>query len=293
MLGFYKGFWNEKGLRKKRLENDINTKKKDKDMTIKIGPAGSKALTGLEELKKMHEQGLQAMEIEFTYTIWMTNQEAQKVGEDALKAGIFLSIHAPYYINLNSEEKAKIEASKKRILTSCERGHYFNGNEKTPIVFHAAFYGKTSKEETYEKVKKAIEEMQAEIKKKEWNVLLCPETTGKASQFGDLDELLRLSKETGCGICIDFAHLRARNNGKIDYEEVMEKIKNVKNLHAHFSGIEYTAKGERRHLVTPTNEIKELLDWLKKYKIDITIINESPDPFADSIKTKKMIEGMK
>lgn len=257
-------------------------------MAIKIGPAGSKTLTGLEELKQMREQGLQAMEIEFTYQVWMTNKEAEQVGENALKAGIFLSIHAPYYINLNSEEKAKITASKKRILSCCERGHYFNGKEKTPIVFHAAFYGKSTKEKTYEKVKKEILEMQKTIKKNKWNVVLAPETTGKGSQFGDLDELLRLSKETGCSFCIDFAHLKARNNGKINYKKIMEKIKAIKQIHSHFSGIVYTAKGERSHRITPNSEIKELLGWIKKYKLNITIINESPDPYGDSLKTLKL-----
>lgn len=255
---------------------------------IRIGPAGSKALTGLEELREMSKDGLNAMEIEFTYQIWMTDKEAEKVGKDAVEAGVFLSIHAPYYINLNSEEKAKIDASKKRILSCCERGHYFNGNENTPIVFHAAFYGKDTKEGTYKKVKEEILDMQKMIKQKGWKVILCPETTGKSSQFGDLDELLKLSKETGCGITVDFAHLKARNNGKIDYKEVFEKLKQLKHIHSHFSGIEYTAKGERKHLITPNSEIKELLDWIKKYKIDITIINESPDPYRDSLKTLKL-----
>ncbi|MBW2992086.1 TIM barrel protein [Candidatus Woesearchaeota archaeon] len=256
-------------------------------MAIKIGPAGSKTLTGLEELKQMHERGLRAMEIEFTYQVWLTNKEAEKVGNDALKAGIFLSVHAPYYINLNSEEKAKIEASKKRILSCCERGHYLNGKEKTPIVFHAAFYGKSTKEQTYNKVKEEILDMQKTIKKNRWNVILAPETTGKPSQFGDLDELLKLSKETGCSFTIDFAHMKARNNGKINYKEIMEKIKGKK-IHSHFSGIEYTPKGEKRHKITPNSEIKELLKWIRKYRLDITIINESPDPYGDSLKTLKL-----
>lgn len=257
-------------------------------MSIKIGPAGSKSLTGIEELKQMREQGLEAMEIEFTYQVWMTNKEAEQVGENALKERIFLSVHAPYYINLNSEEKAKITASKKRILSCCERGHYFNGKEKTPVIFHAAFYGKSTKEQTYKKVKEEIENMQKTIKKNKWNVILAPETTGKGSQFGDIDELIKLSKETGCIFTVDFSHLKARNNGKIDYKEIMEKLKPFKHIHSHFSGIEYTPKGERRHMITPSSEIKELLSWIKKYKLNITIINESPDPYGDSLKTLKI-----
>lgn len=257
---------------------------------IRIGPSGSKSLTGFEELKEMKAAGLKAMELAFTYSVWMKEADAKIVAENALKTGIFLSVHASYYINLNSEEKAKIEASKKRILDSCKIGDILNGKERTPVVFHAAYYGKKSKEETYENVKKEIEDMQKTIKEKKWNVLLCPETTGKGSQFGDLDELLNLVKETGCGICVDFAHLKARNNGKIDYEEIMEKLKRLKHVHCHFSGIEYTAKGERKHLVTDKKDIKELLSWVKNYKLDVTIINESPDPYRDSLKTVEMLK---
>ena len=132
--------------------------------------------------------------------------------------------------------------------------------------------------------------MQKIIKEKKWNIMLCPETTGKPSQFGNIDELVRLSKETKCGITVDFAHLKARQNGKKEYEQWMEKLKPFKHIHCHFSGIEWTEKGERRHLITEKKDINELLEWLKKYKMDATIINESPDPIADSLKTKELIK---
>jgi deoxyribonuclease-4 len=96
-------------------------------------------------------------------------------------------------------------------------------------------------------------------------------------------------KETGCHICVDFAHLKARYNGTIDYDAVMKKIEHVKDLHAHFSGIEYTPKGERRHLITTEAEIKELFKYLNKYKINLTIINESPQPMEDALKMKNLL----
>jgi len=257
---------------------------------ILLGPAGSAGLGNEEGIKRCKELGLEAMEVEFTYGVKMNNEEAKKIGELAKKLDISLSVHAPYYINLNSEEKAKIAASKKRILDSCERAHYLGAKY---VVFHAAYYGKKSKDETYKIVKEAILDMQKTITKNKWNVILCPETTGKAKQFGDLDELIKLSKETGCGICIDFAHLKARYYGKIDFDEVCEKIKNIKNKTAHFSGIEYTEAGERRHIITKEAEIKELLSCLKKHEISIRIINESPDPFGDCVKSRKIREEMK
>lgn len=256
---------------------------------IFFGPGGTAGLgydAGLEEIKKL---GLDSLEVEFTYGVRMSDEEARRIGEKAKKLGIKLSVHGPYYLNLVSEEKAKIDASKKRILDSCERGNHLGA---CCVVFHAAYYGKRSKEECYKMVKKEILDLQKKIKKKGWKIKLYPETTGKISQFGELDELLRLSKETGCGICIDFAHLKARNNGKIDYDEVMKKIKHMKNIHAHFSGIAWTEKGERHHEITREKDIAELLKYLKKYNLNANIINESPDPYGDSVKSKKVLGDM-
>lgn len=252
---------------------------------IKIGPAGTSGLGYEEGLKHCVELNLNALEVEFTHGIHMNNSTAKEIGELAKKSNVELSVHCPYFINLASLEKKKIEASKKRILQSCERANYLNAKY---IVFHAAYYQKFSREECYEIVKKAIIEMNNVIKKNKWNVILAPETTGKASQFGDVDELIKLSKETKCSFCVDFAHIKARDNN-IDYDELFKKLKYIKHLHCHFSGIEFTEKGERRHIITPLDKIKELLKYVKKYNKDVTIINESPDPFGDCEKMKKVL----
>lgn len=254
---------------------------------IKLGPAGTGG-DSLKGIQKIHSFGLQAVEIEFTYGVRMSNELAKKCGEIAKKLNMALSIHAPYFINLSSTEKKKIDASKKRILESCERGHHLNAK---CVIFHPGYYGEYDKEKCYQIIKQSIIEMQNEIKKHGWNIALAPETTGKISQFGDLDELLRLKKETHCSICIDFAHLKART-GKRDYKEIFEKLKNagIHHIQAHFSGIEYTSKGEKRHVLTPESEIRELLEWIKKSHIDATIINESPDPVGDSLKSLKILE---
>ena len=257
---------------------------------IRLGPAGTggDSLKGIQEI---HDSGLNAVEIEFTYGVRMSVELAKKCGEVAKKLGMYLSVHAPYYINLASEDKKKIEASKKRILESCEKGHYLGAKY---IVFHPGFYVKYNKEECYAMIKKSILEIQNEIKKKGWKVILAPETMGKLSQFGDLDELLRMRNETHCHLCIDFAHLKARNNGRVNYKEVFDKLKQnkIEHIQAHFSGIEYTEKGERKHILTKDSDIKELLEWIKKSGIDTTIINESPDPVGDSLKSKKILNKL-
>ena len=255
---------------------------------ILIGPAGSGG-SAIEGFEKVKEAGLDAVEIEFVHSIWMDKDSAEDIEKANKKLKLILSIHAPYYINLNSKEKVKIGASRSRILKSCEIGNVLGAEY---IVFHPGFYQGMSEEQTYENIKEQILKMMEEIKANKWDVQLCPETTGKQSQFGSLDELIKLKKETGCYICVDFSHLMARANGKITYEEIAEKIEKAKlgHIHAHFSGIEFSEKGERRHLLTPDSEIKSLLTALKKHNIDCTIINESPDPIGDAIKMKKFLE---
>jgi len=251
-------------------------------MNILFGPAGSAGLGNEEGIKQASGLGLAAFEVEFTYGVRMSNAEAKKVGEIAKKLGIKLSVHGPYYVNLSSKEKAKQTASKKRILMSCERAHYMGAS---PVVFHAGYYQGRSEEEVYKIIKEAVLDLQKEIKSKGWKVKLAPEVTGKPSQFAGLDTLLRLSNEIGCEICVDFAHLYARNQGKIDFNEVMKKIKNLPHVHCHFSGITYTPKGERAHILLSKEFFMPLAKAIHKAKPkSITIINESPDVFGDAVK---------
>jgi deoxyribonuclease-4 len=258
-------------------------------MSIKSGPGGFEGLGYEKGLERCHELGLDACEVEFTYGVNMSNETADEVGKLAKSLGISLSIHAPYYINLASEEAPKIAASKQRILDSVERGHHMGAEF---VVFHAAFYGMRTKDETYVMVKDAVDDLMATIKKKGWTPLIATETTGKPSQFGDIDELSRLSEETGCAVCVDFAHLKARNAGVVDYDEMCMKVKKIKHKTAHFSGIEWTAKGERRHVPTDEKLIKELLQHIKNHGISIRMINESPEPMKDAAKTLKLAKGM-
>ncbi|MBW2991759.1 endonuclease IV, partial [Candidatus Woesearchaeota archaeon] len=143
----------------------------------------------------------------------------------------------------------------------------------------------------YSAVKDAVIEMQGIIKKKRWKVKLAPETTGKLSQFGTVDELMKLRKETRCSICFDFSHLYARGQGRIDYDSVFKKLKPIRALHCHFSGIEYGERGERKHKNVEKVHFMPLSKALKKYKKDAVIICESPSPYKDAVKMKKWFKG--
>ena len=255
---------------------------------IRVGPAGSSGLGNIEGVKKVARMGLDCMEVEFTYGVRMSVDDARKVGALAKEKGIILSVHAPYYINLASDDMAKIIASKKRILDSCERAHALGAR---CVVFHAGFYQKKTAEQTYDLINKGISEIQKIIKEKKWKVRLCPEITGKPSQFGSIEEINRLMKETGCAITVDFSHLYARQQGKIDYAKVLRKL--PKKFHAHFSGIEYGEKGERKHIVTQEKFFEPLAKELVKRKLDITLINESPQPYKDAAMMKRVLRNLK
>lgn len=249
---------------------------------IKFGPAGSggvkEIISNLETYQKM---GFGACEIPFTYQIWINENEAREIAKQIKekKINIKLSIHAPYWVNLNSAEKEKIEKSKKRIIDCCKIGSLLGAEV---VVFHAGFYGKRDKEEGYQNIKKAILEIMEEIKKDKLKIKIAPEVMGKINVFGSPEEILRLVKETGCFFCVDFAHLLARTGGKMSYEEMYSLFKEFDDLHCHFSGIEYGDKGEKNHKPTPKEEIEKLLKALPRDK-DITIINEASDPVKDSL----------
>ena len=254
---------------------------------ILVGPAGSEGLGNLEGVRRVARLQLDCMEVEFTYGVRMSVQDAREVGALAKEKGIILSVHAPYYINLASDEKEKIVASKQRILDSCERAHALGAQN---VVFHAGFYQKKSAEKTYTMVKKAILEIQRRIKKNRWKVKLCPEVTGKPSQFGSIDELLILKKETGCSLCVDFAHLLARSQGQVDYEQILKKL--PKKFHAHFSGIEYGSRGERKHLKTTKKFFEPLAEALLKSNREATLICESPQPYKDAVMMKRVVTAL-
>jgi deoxyribonuclease-4 len=251
---------------------------------IRVGPAGSSGLGNLKGVRKVAEMGLDCMEVEFTYGVRMDLKTAKEVGALAKEKGVILSVHAPYYINLASDEKEKFIASKKLILDSCERAHVMGAAN---VTFHAGFYQNRTAEQTYHVIKKAVITMQKHILRKGWNVKLCPEVTGKPSQFGSLVELLRLKKEAGCGITVDFSHLYARQQGDIDYTRILKKL--PKEFHAHFSGIEYGPKGEKKHVRTTKKFFMPLAKALIKRNANVAIINESPQPYEDALMMKTVV----
>jgi deoxyribonuclease-4 len=268
-------------------------------MRILLGPAGipssSASNDTMSGIERVAELSLGAMEVEFVRGVQMGNDLAKEVGKVAAKLGIMLSVHAPYYINLCNSEK--IRDSKKRILDSCERAQHMGA---WIVVFHPGYYGKLENAEALSMVTDACEEMSAVILENKWNVLLGLETTGKMSQFGTVDEILEVcSKVKKCVPVIDWAHLHAKYQGKADFRGILDKViaAGFRKLHTHFSNIEFTEKGERRHLTIDHKQpdFKEVAETILKSEgsLDrITIISESPVLEKDALVMKKDLEKL-
>lgn len=272
-------------------------------MEIRLGPAGlpvslQKSRNSIEGIKFIHEVGLNAMEIEFVRNIYLDEKTSEIVGKIARDLDVKLSVHAPYFINLLSDKPLTVLRSKKIVLRCMELASLMGA---TPVVVHAAYYGKLKPSEAFEKMVRITKEILLQAKKRKLETQLSYETMAKTSQFGSLEELLKLKEEINdenFTVTIDFAHIFVRNNGKIDYREIFDKVEksNIKDLHSHFSNVKYNLNKKRFvDIHIPMNShppFKPLAEEILRRKKDITIISESPLLERDSLKMKKIFESL-
>ncbi|WP_407307762.1 TIM barrel protein [Desulfosporosinus sp. SB140] len=244
-------------------------------------------------VRRIHELKLDAMELEFVQGVRMGEEKARKVGAVAKEEGIALSCHGPYYINLNSREPEKIAASRDRIIHTARISKLLGVRS---VIFHPAFNHEDSSDVVLARVVRELT-ITREILDAEGNdVILRPETTGKGTQFGDLEQTIRIAQEVpGVLPCIDFSHLHARTNGRFNsYDEFCQILfvtanrlgdRWVKNVHFHISGIEYGAKGEKRHLVLKESDLKfeELMKACHSFGVEGLAICESPNLEEDAL----------
>ncbi|WP_367344193.1 TIM barrel protein [Methanomethylovorans sp.] len=265
-------------------------------------PYSSAQGTTVEGIRRVKELALDCMEIEFVRGVKMGVNSAKKVQITAASQNVALSVHAPYYINLNSSEPEKIDSSMKRIYDSAYIGSICGARS---IVFHPAYYQKDKPEDVFSKVLQKLQELTVRMADENIDVVLRPETTGKPTQFGSLDETLNMCSQLDKVLpCIDFAHLHARSNGKENsFEEftaVLEKVENtlgkeaLENMHMHISGIEYGPKGEKKHLELERSDLRyiELMQALKDFRAKGLVISESPDNEGDALLLKRTYQGL-
>ncbi|MBR3593811.1 MAG: TIM barrel protein [Clostridia bacterium] len=233
-------------------------------MSAKFGPAGNSESFfkmgykgSLDVPEYVEKMGLDAFEYQCGRGVNIGLDKAAELGRRAAEKGITLSLHAPYYISMSSVEEEKRLNSLNYILSSARAVKAMGGNR---IIVHTGSCGKISREEALflacDTMRKALSALDSEGLS---DIHVCPETMGKINQLGTLEEVIALCELDERLIpCIDFGHLNARTLGglreKSDFEEIFDQIENrlgsdrLKSFHSHFSKIEYTTGGEKKHL---------------------------------------------
>lgn len=276
-------------------------------MAAKFGPAGNSVSftemgykTSLQVPEYLTKMGLDAFEYQCGRGVNIGLDKAKALGELAKEKGITLSLHAPYYISMSSVEEAKRDNSLNYILASARAVNAMGGNR---IVVHTGSCGKISRETALElatdTMKKALCALDEEGLS---HIHICPETMGKVNQLGTLDEVMSLCELDERLIpCIDFGHLNARDLGffksKAEYAHVFDTIENrlgierLRVFHSHFSKIEYTTGGEKKHLTFADTvygpDFEPVMDLVAQKNLSPTFICESDGTQAEDARTMK------
>lgn len=254
---------------------------------IRIGPAGypegSRGPT--DAIARTAAMGFSALELQFVRQARMADDKALEAGKKAKELGVALSAHAPYYINFNSRSSETVEKSHEWVMKSARIAHRLGAEV---IVVHAAAYaGRTAGESTSAVVAGVQRCRQAMEREGIDEVRLGLETMGKKGSWGTIQEIGQvMSQVDGVVPVVDFAHLHARAGGalrtKEDFLAVLAEVGAIHRgrLHCHYSCIEFTSAGEKRHLPLKEKQpdFKLLVSALKGRKADITIISETPHP---------------
>jgi len=254
----------------------------------------STTLAALDHVKKL---GLDCLEVEFVKGVKMGNDTASLIGKKAAALGIRLSVHAPYYINLNSAEQGKRLAGQEHLITSARLARILGARS---LVFHGGYYGHDSPDETYRNIKAALRNVVSILRSEQNPVILRPETMGKKTQFGSLEEILALCREVdGLRPCFDFAHLHARERSENSYRHfhhVLRKIEKklgemaLGDMHIHIAGILYGERGEIKHLDLQKSDFN-FDAWLQALR-DVgaagMVICESPNLETDALMLKDL-----
>ncbi|MEF8835782.1 MAG: TIM barrel protein [Candidatus Thermoplasmatota archaeon] len=265
---------------------------------IYLGPGGTPhGISGTKDsMEYLSEEGLNAMEVQFVRGARMKESTAEEIGKEAEKHDILLSIHAPYYINLNSKKNETIEKSKERIMKSARLADTMGA---WVITIHAGYYSDMSSEEATKIIGDGVVECAEMIKEEDLDTKIGLEQMGKVKSWGALDEIEQVMERTDLAVpVLDFAHYHARFDGALkteeDFRDLIEKYESIHDgpLHSHFSSIEYTDKGEKEHLNVEEHEpdFRKLAPILKEKDYDITVICETPELDRDSLKMKEILD---
>ncbi len=256
-------------------------------------PSPGGTVKGLEHA---HSLGITAMELEWVQRVPLSPERMIEIRDTATKLKMYLTCHAPYYINLNSPDHEKLQASKKRIIDALSMAEIAGVRS---VCVHAAFYLGMDVKVVFENVRRAVDDV-LKVKKKLFpSVNLGLETMGKPTQFGTLDEVLRISAEFDIYPVLDPAHMHARTNGAVntadEWNDMFDQYvkflgtKSLSSVHMHYAGIAYGAKGEKHHLPLKESDARweDFLSVLKKRGVNGTVVCESPLLEKDTLLLQK------
>ena len=264
---------------------------------IRFGPAGNSKIFYDAGHKSSNEApaflksiGLNAYEYSFGRGFTMGYEKAREIGKAAKENYVLVSVHAPYYVNLANDNPEAIEKNANYILNSLKFLELMEGQK---CCVHPGSCGKLTRDVAIKNMHKGMDYVLSKIYENGQNkFMLCPETMGKSMQLGSVDEIINLCKMDKILVpTYDFGHINAVTGGtlktKDDYMRILDKTINelgeykAKNLHIHFSKIEYTAKGEVKHLTLEDTmygpEFEPLAECLVDLKLTPTIISESKE----------------
>jgi len=239
---------------------------------------------------------LNTLELGWVQSVRVTEATCALIKQAAADQAVTLSVHAPYFINLNATDE-EWPKSRKRLM---DAAHYGNLAGATDIIFHPGSYFGNDPAEV---LRVAIPRLQGcvdELRKAGNPVTLRPETMGKSAMLGSFEDTLEMSKIKGVLPCLDFAHLHARPgdgtmNSAKEWTRLLEAYQAglgkdaLKHLHIHLSGIEYGPKGEKNHLPLEKADLKlkDLFGALKDFGCGGRILCESPIMEEDALNMKK------
>ena len=274
---------------------------------VKFGPSGndekfyndgfSKTIEAFSWVKSM---GLDLFEYSLGNGINLKRETAKSMGDEAEKNGIEVSIHAPYFINFANPSLESKQKSINYVLESLELLKNFKGKK---CVIHSGTTLSRPRDEALKTLYEGYDALLSEVYNKGLgNFILCPETMGKYSQIGTYKEIIDLCTLDKCLIpTLDFGHINCILQGKLktkdDFKEIFDysfqklgEFK-TKNLHIHFSKIQYTEKGEIKHLdfsdTTFGPNFEPLLEVISEFDLCPTIICESKGKMATDAKIMK------
>ncbi len=267
------------------------------ELTFRFGTVGSPTSTpkkpggSVGAVMQIAELGLNTLELGWVRSVRVSEASCAEIKATAVEKDVAISVHAPYYINLNADDE-EWPKSRQRLM---DAAHYGNLAGATDIVFHPGSYFGQPAETVLPLAIHRLEGCAKELETAGNPAILRPEVMGKSAMLGSFEDVLAMSKAVkGVYPCIDFAHLHARpGDGSMntldEWRRILEAYgkslgsSSLHRLHIHLSGIHYSEKGEREHLPLQEADLNmgAILQALKEFKCGGRILCESPEAVLD------------